>query len=740
MTILNPYAPGGTQYKGQIHFHSTGSDGLDAPAVIVQRYVDLGYDFVSLTDHNVITADPEVAGVLFIPGCEDYSTIPSHGNQIGAVTSNFNLTGQGFVDASVADGSYCQFNHPKYGSLSLSAETLLGITGYHGLEVLNGRDNQNCEDIWDALLTAGRTVWGSMGDDCHDISTDDDGLTAVYVFAASLTQANIVASLKAGNFYASSGPTITVDVTGDVATVTTPDPANIKWISSTGKTVKVDNNVTSSSAVIEQYYPYLRAKITRISDSTFALTQPFINDSPAGETYRQTKSHIKAVWRLEQGRLNRDSSGNGNLLVESGSPTDSSDYREGRGAGDFDYTQNQGLYIQDVDLCEGFPLKNGDTVKKISGAFWFKPRSFWGVQYLGFNKFSNISGDKSFGFRIDATGRPIVHFGYTNGTLQQNISLFSTLTLDVWYHLGYSYDDETRTFYAQLYSMATGATSVENRTITNNISITGASVCLSGIKAITGTVGATFDGLLDGVVVSSEILTPAELTAIRRGEYQFHSLPGFGSLQYPGRVKYNLQGSGPYYWPSGPEIIAILGVDNAIYDAAGNGIEFATVELARAALDSLADDIYLFAGPKGEALYSVDTSDKADKINRYLGNSPTQDPYGPEKWGTGTIELDAGWTDNGDGTYTCDGTDGREVFIRSIFPTGVTAHFVFEIIAVTAGSVRALLNGTNTYLNEKGTVGTHEVDMTDTALSTKTGIRSRNFAGTVRVVSIKQVL
>ncbi len=41
-------------YKGNIHCHSQWSDGLDLPEVVVDAYKKNGYDFFSLTDHNIL--------------------------------------------------------------------------------------------------------------------------------------------------------------------------------------------------------------------------------------------------------------------------------------------------------------------------------------------------------------------------------------------------------------------------------------------------------------------------------------------------------------------------------------------------------------------------------------------------------------------------------------------------------------------------------------------------------------
>lgn len=44
-------------YKGNLHCHSQWSDGHDLPEVILKGYIDRGYDFLCLSDHNIIQKD-----------------------------------------------------------------------------------------------------------------------------------------------------------------------------------------------------------------------------------------------------------------------------------------------------------------------------------------------------------------------------------------------------------------------------------------------------------------------------------------------------------------------------------------------------------------------------------------------------------------------------------------------------------------------------------------------------------
>ena len=48
---LSPFSPGTRFYRGNLHGHSTHSDGSLSSAEVVDVYHRLGYDFTCLSDH-----------------------------------------------------------------------------------------------------------------------------------------------------------------------------------------------------------------------------------------------------------------------------------------------------------------------------------------------------------------------------------------------------------------------------------------------------------------------------------------------------------------------------------------------------------------------------------------------------------------------------------------------------------------------------------------------------------------
>ncbi|MYD95309.1 MAG: hypothetical protein F4Y02_16835, partial [Chloroflexi bacterium] len=51
----NPFLTQGRWYRGNLHAHSTNSDGAKSPADAVAWYRDAGYDFMALSDHHVVS-------------------------------------------------------------------------------------------------------------------------------------------------------------------------------------------------------------------------------------------------------------------------------------------------------------------------------------------------------------------------------------------------------------------------------------------------------------------------------------------------------------------------------------------------------------------------------------------------------------------------------------------------------------------------------------------------------------
>lgn len=278
-TLSAPYNPYETAkantYKVQLHCHSSGSDGDDTPAELVTGYKAAGYHAVAIADHDILTIDPAVADITFIPGCEE-TVLEGHLGCLNITSRETSADTQTVVNATVDQGGVNTINHPNMtgAAYSWTAAEITALTGVCLIEIYNGFLDENAEDKWTTVLDAGKFYFGCAADDCHNIALPPFNVGWVMVHADANSVADIVASLKAGNFYASQGPTVAVSKSGNDITATTGAAATIEFISDGGAVVQTDTNSTSDTYTLAGTETYIRVRITRDSDGKMAWSNP----------------------------------------------------------------------------------------------------------------------------------------------------------------------------------------------------------------------------------------------------------------------------------------------------------------------------------------------------------------------------------------------------------------------------------------------------------------------------------
>ena len=76
---------GAKTFRGNLHTHTTVSDGRRSPEEAAIWYRDNGYDFVAITDHWKTLEPLSVDGILVIPGVEYHANDPELGAfQVGS--------------------------------------------------------------------------------------------------------------------------------------------------------------------------------------------------------------------------------------------------------------------------------------------------------------------------------------------------------------------------------------------------------------------------------------------------------------------------------------------------------------------------------------------------------------------------------------------------------------------------------------------------------------------------------
>ena len=281
-------------WKGNLHTHSLWSDGDDYPEMIADWYRSNDYNFLGISDHNILAEGqrwihveknaggrvafekylkrfgddwvehkvekkaPQVRLKTFaeyqakmsVPGSfllmqseeitDRFQGLPIHlnatnlkkhisprgGTSPAAVLQN-NVNAVLEQRKETGQPMFPHINHPNFG-WALKPTDMIELKGERFFEVYNGhpsvrnqgdKDHLSTSQMWD-IINAYRTgvyklplLFGLATDDSHNyhqlaIGKSNTGRGWVMVKAKSLSPANIISSMEKGDFYSSSGITI----------------------------------------------------------------------------------------------------------------------------------------------------------------------------------------------------------------------------------------------------------------------------------------------------------------------------------------------------------------------------------------------------------------------------------------------------------------------------------------------------------------------------------------------------
>ncbi len=222
-----PFTLPGTFYRGNLHCHSTLSDGARSPEEVMATYRDHGYDFISLTEHFleeygfpiVDTRPYRRPGFTTILGAELHAPALANGERWHILANGLPLDfappvagerGPALARRARAAGAFVSIAHPYWYNLSI--EDAISLDAAHAVEVWNTGcevevDRGDSFSMCDLLLERGIRLTACATDDAH-FKVEDYRGGWVHVRAASLDPDALVAALKAGHYYSSTGPTI----------------------------------------------------------------------------------------------------------------------------------------------------------------------------------------------------------------------------------------------------------------------------------------------------------------------------------------------------------------------------------------------------------------------------------------------------------------------------------------------------------------------------------------------------
>jgi hypothetical protein len=224
----NPFllddAAGYTWLKGNVHTHTTNSDGQATPQERVDQYAARGYDFLAITDHGKITRVDSLHapdGLTLIQGAELHPSNPFGGQVhhfvalgIDADIDASKMAPQHVIDAVREQGGSVWLAHPYWCSVNMMRD-VLPLHGLAGMEVFNsichcyGRGESAVH--WnDWMEQSGRLLPALATDDAHAVETAESdtygGWTMVRV--KERDAATIRSALEQGLSYSSTGPQI----------------------------------------------------------------------------------------------------------------------------------------------------------------------------------------------------------------------------------------------------------------------------------------------------------------------------------------------------------------------------------------------------------------------------------------------------------------------------------------------------------------------------------------------------
>ncbi len=228
----NPFELQGQWYKGNLHCHTTMSDGGLTPEEVRDLYHKNGYDFLGISDHNKLTRIEELAGMIHIP-CEEVDIwTHNHSNVLFRslhlvavnISEGLELTAEQKKELTVNTiikmikerGGEIILAHPYWSNLTINemmiAKECLGVEVYNtGCEVI--RANGFSYVHWDQMIQNNVQMFGFATDDAHHYIANDEFISDacggwIMVKAQELATEAIVKSIRDGLFYASMGPEI----------------------------------------------------------------------------------------------------------------------------------------------------------------------------------------------------------------------------------------------------------------------------------------------------------------------------------------------------------------------------------------------------------------------------------------------------------------------------------------------------------------------------------------------------
>lgn len=241
----------GLWLKGEVHCHTTVSDGLLSPREVASFYRMRGYDFLVISDHESICRLKDFDGI-YQPGVEVSRGKCRLGEPYHIVALGVDdqaildiKDAQLFIDYVNEMGGLTFIAHPYWSGLL--HEDLVKLENYVGVEVYNtGCDVEVAKGYsqthWDNLLSSHRKVWGLAVDDAHRyfLPPEDADGGWVWINVDDPDPDEVLKSIREGRFYSSMAPKITnFKLESDLLCIESSPISRLNIVTANGRGVSV---------------------------------------------------------------------------------------------------------------------------------------------------------------------------------------------------------------------------------------------------------------------------------------------------------------------------------------------------------------------------------------------------------------------------------------------------------------------------------------------------------------------
>ncbi|HXN00307.1 MAG TPA: hypothetical protein VN973_00270 [Candidatus Dormibacteraeota bacterium] len=277
LVVADPYAGGGTWFKGNLHVASVRGVGKDLPSAIGAWYAAHGYAFLGISDMNTYTWTSEYGtrahpGVPTVDATYPFADVLAVGMDHWQPASNL----QGAIDWIAHDGGLPVLAAARSQSLA----TVMAVRGLFGLEVYDASvaySNPGQGDataMWDRLLSAGNRVYAFAGDDATGLHDPALGRAWIDVLATAQDLGSLLSSLRQGAFIASTGAEFTrLNVGERTVTAEAKPRSSLRFIGRGGQLLKAVS-ASSASYQVSGDEGYVRVEAIG-GDGARAWSQPF---------------------------------------------------------------------------------------------------------------------------------------------------------------------------------------------------------------------------------------------------------------------------------------------------------------------------------------------------------------------------------------------------------------------------------------------------------------------------------